>query len=106
MRYAPFSCPPHHEAGIRTSPDDHEEKQPRVGRLCEFARLWSLLEESLTGRLHVALVAGESGMGKTRLPQVVARWVEGIGTLMPDGLRESDVMCICCRGAVPQSLMS
>jgi len=44
-----------------------------VGRQHEMAVLWSRFEESTAGRLQVALVAGEPGIGKTRLLQEVAR---------------------------------
>ena len=47
-----------------------------VGRQHEMAVLWSRFEESTAGRLQVALVAGEPGIGKTRLLQEVARRAE------------------------------
>ncbi len=56
-----------------------------VGRQRELSSLWSRFEESLTGGLRVALVAGEPGIGKTRLLQEVARRAEQRGTLVLSG---------------------
>src|SRR5215467_7831973 len=43
-----------------------------VGRQRELDSLWNQFEQSITGRLRVALVAGEPGIGKTRLLRAVA----------------------------------
>src|SRR5205823_225324 len=56
-----------------------------VGRQRELDRLWNLFEESLAGRLHVALVAGEPGIGKTRLLQEVSDRAEQRGALVLRG---------------------
>jgi predicted ATPase len=47
-----------------------------VGRQRELDSLWNQFEQSITGRLRVTLVAGEPGMGKTRLLREVARRAE------------------------------
>ncbi|GAA5198277.1 LuxR family transcriptional regulator [Rugosimonospora acidiphila] len=44
-----------------------------VGRRTELGRLRSLLDQAVAGEPHVALVAGEAGVGKSRLVQEVAR---------------------------------
>ena len=44
-----------------------------VGRHQELGRLRSLLMQAISGEPVVALVAGEAGVGKTRLTQEVAR---------------------------------
>jgi len=60
-----------------------------VGRQHEMAVLWSRFEESTAGRLQVALVAGEPGIGKTRLLQEVARRAEERGaTVLYGGASE------------------
>src|SRR6266446_2542513 len=56
-----------------------------VGRQRELDRLWNLFEESLAGRLLVALVAGEPGIGKTRLLEEVADRAEQRGALVLRG---------------------
>src|SRR5437870_749356 len=56
-----------------------------VGRQHELEVLWSHLEEIPTGRLHVALVAGEPGIGKTHLLQEVAFRAERKGILILRG---------------------
>jgi DNA-binding CsgD family transcriptional regulator/tetratricopeptide (TPR) repeat protein len=44
-----------------------------VGRRAELARLRTLLDHAIAGEPQVALVAGEAGVGKSRLAQEVAR---------------------------------
>jgi DNA-binding CsgD family transcriptional regulator/tetratricopeptide (TPR) repeat protein len=44
-----------------------------VGRHAELGRLRSLLDQAVAGQPHVALVAGEAGVGKSRLVQEIAR---------------------------------
>src|SRR5262252_10739799 len=51
-----------------------------VGRQRELDRLWDLFEQSTTGRLRIAFVAGEPGIGKTSLLREVARRAEQTGT--------------------------
>ncbi len=50
-----------------------------VGRQRKLDSLWNQFEQSITGRLRVALVAGEPGIGKTRLLRELARRVEQTG---------------------------
>jgi predicted ATPase len=56
-----------------------------VGRQQEFAVLWSQFEETRTGHTRVALVAGEPGIGKTRLLNEVAERAEQVGALVLRG---------------------
>jgi DNA-binding CsgD family transcriptional regulator/tetratricopeptide (TPR) repeat protein len=56
-----------------------------VGRQHELDSLWNQFEQSMTGRLHVALVAGEPGIGKTRLLGEIARRAEQTGALVLRG---------------------
>jgi len=64
-----------------------------VGRQHEMAVLWSRFEESTAGRLQVALVVGEPGIGKTRLLQEVARRAEERGaTVLYGGASEAEGM--------------
>src|SRR5215472_3891311 len=51
-----------------------------VGRQGQLENLWSQFEESTVGHLRVALVAGEPGIGKTRLLSEVAWRAEHAGT--------------------------
>ncbi|WP_203919945.1 AAA family ATPase [Rugosimonospora africana] len=44
-----------------------------VGRRTELGRLCSLLDQAVAEQPHVALLAGEAGVGKSRLVQEVAR---------------------------------
>jgi chromosomal replication initiation ATPase DnaA len=55
------------------------------GRQHELATLWSQFEESTAGRLHVILMAGDPGIGKTRLLHEVARRAEQVGALVLRG---------------------
>src|SRR5438876_62617 len=56
-----------------------------VGRQRELTALWSQFEKSTTGRLHVTLVAGEPGIGKTSLLHEVAGRAEQVGGLVLRG---------------------
>ncbi len=55
------------------------------GRQDEQARLWSQFEQTTAGRLHVILVAGEPGIGKTCLLKEVAGRAEQVGALVLRG---------------------
>jgi predicted ATPase/DNA-binding CsgD family transcriptional regulator len=55
------------------------------GRQHELATLWSQFEESTAGRLHVILLAGDPGIGKTHLLHEVARRAEQVGALVLRG---------------------
>jgi DNA-binding CsgD family transcriptional regulator len=64
-----------------------------VGRQRELDSLWNQFEQSITGRLRVALVAGEPGMGKTRLLREVARCAERSGAaVLRGGASEAEGM--------------
>src|SRR2546425_10390774 len=56
-----------------------------VGRQRELNTLWSQFEKTTAGRLHVTLVAGEPGIGKTRLLYEVAERAEHVGGLVLRG---------------------
>ena len=56
-----------------------------VGRQRELTALWSQFEKTTAGRLHVTLVAGEPGIGKTRLLYEVAGRAEQVGGLVLRG---------------------
>jgi predicted ATPase len=56
-----------------------------VGRQRELDRLLHLFDESRTSRLHVVLVVGDPGIGKTRLLQEAARRAEQAGALVLRG---------------------
>src|SRR5438132_13189163 len=60
-------------------------EQVLVGRQRELTALWSRFEQTTAGRLHVTLVAGEPGIGKTRLLHEVARHAEQVGGLVLHG---------------------
>jgi DNA-binding CsgD family transcriptional regulator len=64
-----------------------------VGRQRELDSLWNQFEQSITGRLRVALVAGEPGIGKTRLLRELARRVEQTGApVLRGGASEAEGM--------------
>jgi predicted ATPase len=56
-----------------------------VGRQQELTRLSRLFEEVVDGRLHVALVDGEPGIGKTRLLWEIAQRMQQNGALVLRG---------------------
>ncbi len=56
-----------------------------VGRQRELNTLWSQFEKTTAGRLHVTLVAGEPGIGKTRLLNEIAEHAEQVGGLVLRG---------------------
>src|SRR5437588_11863188 len=60
-------------------------EQVLVGRQRELTALWSRFEQTTAGRLHVTLVAGEPGIGKTRLLHEVAGRAEQVGGLVLRG---------------------
>jgi predicted ATPase/DNA-binding CsgD family transcriptional regulator len=61
-------------------------REPRFfGRKHELAALWRQLEATTAGRLHVAFVAGEPGIGKTRLLQEIAEGAGQVGALVLRG---------------------
>src|SRR5947208_16526648 len=60
-------------------------EQVLVGRQRELTALWSRFEKITAGRLHVTLVSGEPGIGKTRLLHEVAGRAEQVGGLVLRG---------------------
>ena len=64
-----------------------------IGRTHELARLLELLERAESGRPAVALVAGDAGVGKTRLlAELAARaWKDGTKVLVGGCLQVGDV---------------
>ena len=56
-----------------------------VGRQHELHTLWSQFEATTAGRLQVAFVAGEPGIGKTRLLQEIAEHAGQVGGLVLRG---------------------
>ncbi len=60
-------------------------EQVLVGRQRELNTLWSQFEKTTPDRLHVTLVAGEPGIGKTRLLHEVAGRAEQVGGLVLRG---------------------
>lgn len=58
---------------------------PLVGRERELAVLWQAFEVALAGRGSVALVAGEPGIGKTRLLEAFAARAMAAGTVVLRG---------------------
>jgi predicted ATPase len=57
------------------------DRWPLVGRDDELARLRTAAEEAAAGQGQLALVTGESGIGKTALIGALAADVEGAGTV-------------------------
>jgi DNA-binding CsgD family transcriptional regulator len=64
-----------------------------VGRQRELNILWSQFERASAGRLQVTLVAGEPGIGKTRLLNEIARRAErSRGLILRGGASEAEGM--------------
>jgi predicted ATPase/DNA-binding NarL/FixJ family response regulator len=64
-----------------------------VGRGGQLDDLWSQFAESTTGHMRVAFVAGEPGIGKTRLLREVAQRAEHLGaTVLWGGASEAEGM--------------
>ena len=64
-----------------------------VGRQRELDSLWNQFEQSNTGRLRVALVMGEPGIGKTRLLREVAQRADQTGAhVLRGGASEAEGM--------------
>ena len=58
---------------------DQEERTPFIGRKAELARLETLLVRAIGGRSELVLVAGDAGVGKTRLTEELRYRAEGAG---------------------------
>jgi DNA-binding CsgD family transcriptional regulator/tetratricopeptide (TPR) repeat protein len=56
-----------------------------VGRADELARLRALLDQAMGGEPAVALIAGEAGVGKTRLVREISRVARGLGVRVLSG---------------------
>ena len=73
-------------AGHRVFLVSHELVSPvLVGRRDELGRLGSLLDQAMDGKPAVALLAGEAGVGKTRLVQEITRVASGRGVRVLSG---------------------
>jgi class 3 adenylate cyclase/tetratricopeptide (TPR) repeat protein len=62
-----------------------------VGRIAERARLDAAFDVANAGERHVALVAGEPGIGKTRLAVELARDANAAGAIVLDGRCNEDL---------------
>lgn len=62
------------EYGIRPAGEGGQIAGPFVGRDRELEELRNAFEEAWSGRGNVALIAGEAGMGKTRLAEELATY--------------------------------
>jgi class 3 adenylate cyclase len=62
-----------------------------VGRAAERARLDAALEAARRGERQIALVAGEPGIGKTRLTAELARDAHAAGAVVLDGRCDEDL---------------
>ncbi len=58
---------------------DQEERTPFIGRQAELARLETLLVRAIGGRSELVLVAGDAGVGKTRLTEELRYRAERAG---------------------------
>lgn len=61
-----------------------------VGRARELAQLHLLLDRARAGNGQVVLLAGEPGIGKTRLASELARHADGLGVLVGSGRASED----------------
>ena len=66
---------------VRAEPSARLGGPPLVGRTAEWARLVELWRETELGRAHFVLVAGEPGIGKTRLVEEFRSWVVRRGAI-------------------------
>ena len=56
-----------------------------VGRETEFAYLKKLLDDALLGKGHIVFIAGEAGIGKTRLVEELVSYAQDMGVLFIQG---------------------
>jgi tetratricopeptide (TPR) repeat protein len=70
---------------IGHEPRELEAGPPLVGRQRELAQLERLLDEALSGERRVALVAGEAGVGKSRLVAELTSLAGSAGALVAVG---------------------
>src|SRR4051812_24653904 len=65
------------EGSWETSPMRHRVSSPTfVGRVDELELVRSVLERVATGQSATVLIAGEAGIGKTRLVEEICRWAQ------------------------------
>lgn len=69
------------ETERKRNPLDRLARGLFVGRADEMSRLRAALEEALAGRASLALIAGEAGIGKTRLAQEICTYARLRGAL-------------------------
>ena len=70
------------EAGRIPQPLRREEHLPLVGREIELSRLDKVWQATCSGQRHLVLLAGEPGIGKSRLAAEFARTAHGGGALV------------------------
>ena len=80
-----FVAPVTEGAGASVAPAPAERREPFVGRDAQLAALRAALERSAAGSLHAVLLAGEPGIGKTRLLAELAREAGTLGTRWLEG---------------------
>jgi len=56
-----------------------------VGRELEFTYLKKLLDDALLGKGHIVFIAGEAGIGKTRLVEELVSYAQDMGVLFVQG---------------------
>ncbi len=56
-----------------------------VGREAELTQLRNLLDDALQGRGHIVFIAGEAGIGKTRLVDELVSYAQDMGVLFVQG---------------------
>jgi predicted ATPase len=56
-----------------------------VGREAEFTHLKKLLDDALLGKGHMVFIAGEAGIGKTRLIEELVSYAQDMGVLFIQG---------------------
>ena len=83
---APAAKPPPLPRALTTA-----RRRPLVGRAEPLARLERAWEESAEGSLRIALVAGEPGIGKTRLVAELAELADRAGGVVLAGACNEDV---------------
>jgi DNA-binding SARP family transcriptional activator len=70
------------EPGRLPQPLRREERLPLVGREVELSRLDQTWQATCSGQRHLVLLAGEPGIGKSRLAAEFARTAHGAGALV------------------------
>jgi hypothetical protein len=78
---------------------------PFVGRAAEMAKLTHHLQEARAGHGGLVLLAGEPGIGKTRLTEEFTESASELGALVLAGLSdEVSTGCCCCSVSRHKSL--